>query len=136
MLPDCVGQIARLVLIIENPSLVLPMIPHLSERENAVERINSICMRLFDLWCEHRSMTPLTYLLHCWPLMDSQPASIRRLRETLSELRKTYLETISAEAMQELFELADCADDILFQATVQERGSRANDRQAVRVVSV
>jgi hypothetical protein len=135
VLPDCVEQATSLVSVMENLSRVPPMIPHLSERENAVERINSVCMRLFDLWCEHRSVTPLTYLLHCWPLMDSQPASIRRLRETLSELRKTHLETISAEAMQELFELADCADEILFQASVPERGARAIDRQSVRAVS-
>ena len=111
------------------------MIPHLSERENAVERINTICMRLFDLWCEHRSVTPLTYLLHCWPLMDSEPASIRRLRETLSELRKTHLDAISAGATHELFELADCADEILFQASAPERGSWMIDRQSLRAVS-
>jgi hypothetical protein len=97
------------------------MIPYLSERENAVEQINSICMRLFDTWCEHRSVTPLVYLLHCWPLMDSEPASIRRLGETLWELRKTHTETIGAVPARALFELADWVDEILVHASVPER---------------
>jgi len=101
------------------------MVPYLSERENAVVHINSICTRLFDTWCEQRRTTPLAYLLHCWPLMDSQPASIRRLGNTLSELRRTHLETLDAEAVRALFELADCAEDILQQTAMPERRMRA-----------
>jgi hypothetical protein len=93
------------------------MIPYLSERENAVEHINTICMHLFDSWCEHRSVTPLVYLLHCWPLMDSHPTTIRRLGDTLSELRKTHLEALDAETVQDLFELADCVDEVLLRAS-------------------
>ena len=94
------------------------MIPRLSERENAVEQINAICMRLFDIWCQRRSTTALTYLLHCWPLMDSRPATIRRLDKTLSELRKTHLEAIDAEAERALLELTDRTDEILSGAAV------------------
>jgi hypothetical protein len=86
------------------------MTPYLFERENAVKRIDSICTHLFHIWCERRSMTSLSYLLHCWPLMDSTPASIRRLGETLSEFRKTHLETIGAEETQALLEIADWTD--------------------------
>ena len=53
------------------------MIPYLSQRENEVEHINSICFRLFDIWCERRCITPLGYLMHCWPLVDSGPKAIR-----------------------------------------------------------
>jgi hypothetical protein len=106
------------------------MIPYLSERENAVEHINTICMRLFHSWCEYRSVTPLVYLLHCWPLMDSHPTTIRRLGDTLSELRKTHLETLDAEAVQVLFELADCVDEILSRASVPDRDGRSPSRQA------
>jgi hypothetical protein len=101
------------------------MIPSLSERENAVEHINSICMRLFDIWCEHRSVIPLVCLMHCWPLTDSHPTSIRRLGDTLSALRKTHFEAIGTEAMQALCELADCVDAILSRAAAPQRGSRA-----------
>lgn len=101
------------------------MVPYLSERENAVEHINSICMCLFDTWCEQRRAQPLGYLLHCWPLMDSQPASIRRLRDTLSELRKMHVETISPEEVRALIELADRADEILLPASMPEHQLRA-----------
>jgi hypothetical protein len=59
------------------------MIPYLSERENAVEHIHTICLRLFDSWCENRNVIPLAYLMHCWPLINSGPISIRRLADTM-----------------------------------------------------
>ena len=111
------------------------MIPRLSERENAVERINAICLRLFDIWCQRRSVTALTYLLHCWPLMDSRPATIRRLHKTLSELRRTHLETIDVEAEQALFELAVWTDEILLETTLPERSLRAANRELVHAIS-
>jgi hypothetical protein len=108
------------------------MIPYLSERENAVEHINTICMHLFDSWCEHRSVTPLVYLLHCWPLMDSHPTTIRRLGDTLSELRKTHLETLDAETVQDLFELADCVDEVLLRASAPDRDGRSANGPACK----
>jgi hypothetical protein len=97
------------------------MIPYLSERENAVEQINSICMRLFDTWCEHRSVTSLAYLLHCWPLTDSEPSSIRRLGETLWELRKTHDESLGGDVVRILLDLADWVDEILLHASAPKR---------------
>jgi hypothetical protein len=114
---------------------MLAMSPRLSERENAVEQINAICLRLFDIWCKSRSMTALTYLLHCWPLMDGRSATIRRLDKTLSELRKTKLETIDAEAAQALSELADWTGEILFEAPLSERDSRAANGHCMQSVS-
>lgn len=96
------------------------MFPYLSERENAVEQINSICMHLFDTWCEQRNVTSLAYLLHCWPLTDSEPASIRRLGETLWELRKTHGERLGGEAVQALLNVADLVDEVLLHATVPD----------------
>ena len=97
------------------------MIPYLSERENEVEYINSMCLRLFDSWCESRSVTPLGYLLHCWPLVDSGPKAIRRLGETLRELRKSHADALDRDTSQVLRELADCVDEILVYGTVPER---------------
>ena len=115
--------------------MVSAMISRQSGRENAVEQINAICLRLFDIWCQRRSMTALTYLLHCWPLMDSRPATIRRLEKTLSELRRTHLEAIDAEAEQALFKLADWTDEILLEAPLPERGLRAANRELAHAVS-
>jgi hypothetical protein len=92
------------------------MIPYLSQRENEVEHINSICFRLFDIWCERRCITPLGYLLHCWPLVDSGPKAIRRVGETLRELRKSHHTELDGDVAAMLRELADCVDDLLLRA--------------------
>jgi hypothetical protein len=89
------------------------MVPYLSERENAVEHISSICLRLFDTWCASKSVTPLIYLLRCWPLGNSDPISIRRLGATLRELRKRHPEALDGDALRVLHELADCVDELL-----------------------
>jgi hypothetical protein len=89
------------------------MVPYLSERENEVEHISSICLRLFDTWCERKSVTPLVYLLRCWPLENSDPKSIRRLGETLRELRKRHPKALDGEVLRVLHELADCVDELL-----------------------
>ncbi|MGF6532417.1 hypothetical protein P3T20_003213 [Paraburkholderia sp. GAS206C] len=134
-LPDCAGRAHRLVSVIENQSVVATMISRLSERENAIEHINAICLRLFDIWCQRRSTTALTYLLHCWPLMDSRPATVRRLHKTLSELRRTHLETIDAETEQALFELADWTDEILQDAPLPDRSLPLANRELVHAIS-
>lgn len=84
-----------------------------SEREQALEHINGICLRLFDSWCESRSVTPLVYLMHCWPLLDSDSASIKRLVETLSELKKFHPETLDQGLAPALAELVDQANEVL-----------------------
>ncbi|TKC92310.1 hypothetical protein FAZ69_01070 [Trinickia terrae] len=90
------------------------MIVHLHEREEAVEQINSICLRLFDLWCEKRCVTPLAYLMHCWPLLDTGGASIRRLVDTMDELCKFHPdEVLEHDLWLPLHELAARADDLL-----------------------
>jgi hypothetical protein len=89
------------------------MVPYLSERENAVEHINAMCMHLFDLWCESRSVVPLAYLLKGWPLTNSDPEAIRRLGNTLRDLRRHHLHDANGASFQELCELSDCVEDLL-----------------------
>ncbi len=89
------------------------MVPYLSERENAVEHINAMCMHLFDLWCESRSVVPLTYLLKGWPLTNSDPEAIRRLGNALRDLRRHHLLDANGASFQELCELSDCVEDLL-----------------------
>lgn len=93
------------------------MISYLSQRENDVEQINSICLRLFDNWCETRSVTPLAYLMHCWPMCDSGPASLRRLGETMHELRRHHADQLDASGFQTLCQMADLIDDLVGRAT-------------------
>lgn len=89
------------------------MIGYLSERENIVEQVNSICTRLFDTWCETRSLTPLTYLMHCWPMIDSTPNAIRRLGETMRDLRRYHVDQLDEYGFQSLCEMADLIDELI-----------------------
>jgi hypothetical protein len=89
------------------------MIPYLSERENAIEQVNVICMRLFDRWCEIRSVTPLAYLMHCWPMIDVTPIGLRRVGETMRDLRRYYSNQLDEECFLALCEIADLIDDLV-----------------------
>ncbi|MEX3969912.1 hypothetical protein [Paraburkholderia caribensis] len=89
------------------------MIVYLSERENLVEQVNSLCQRLFDAWCETRSVTALAYLMHCWPLSDSTPVVLRRLGETLRELRRNHADRLDGADFQALCDMADLIDKLV-----------------------
>ncbi|KAA1009706.1 hypothetical protein FVF58_20620 [Paraburkholderia panacisoli] len=88
------------------------MIAYLSERENIVEQVNSICLRLFDAWCELRSVTPLAYLMHCWPMIDSTPQAVRRIGETMRDLRRYHADQLDDNDFQVLCEMADLLDEL------------------------
>ncbi|MGF6472335.1 hypothetical protein [Paraburkholderia youngii] len=88
------------------------MMGYLSERENVVSQIDAICLRLFDAWCETRSLTALAYLMHCWPLSDSSPSALRRLGETLRDLRRNHANRIDDCDFRALCEVADLIDEL------------------------
>lgn len=92
---------------------------YLSERENVVEQVDSICMRLFDTWCEARCIRSLAYLMHCWPLIDSTPNALRRLGETLRELRRNHADQIDEGDFRALCEVADLIDELTEPRTVR-----------------
>ncbi|PRX28171.1 hypothetical protein B0G75_112114 [Paraburkholderia sp. BL18I3N2] len=94
------------------------MVPYLSERENSIEHVNAMCLRLFDRWCESRSVVPLTYLLRGWPMMDGDPETLRRLGTALRELRRQHLHDSNDAAFQEVCELSDCVEDLLALASL------------------
>ncbi|RKE40077.1 hypothetical protein B0G76_6538 [Paraburkholderia sp. BL23I1N1] len=89
------------------------MFPYLSERENSIEHINAMCLHLFDLWCESRSVAPLAQLLKAWPLTNSDPEALRRLANALRELRRHHLYDTKGASFQELCEVSDCVEDLL-----------------------
>ncbi|MGF6659531.1 hypothetical protein QF000_001175 [Paraburkholderia atlantica] len=95
------------------------MMGYLSERENVVEQIDSICLRLFDSWCEARCVRSLAYLMHCWPMIDSTPAALRRLGETMRELRRNHAEQINEYEFRALCEVADLIDELTEPRTVR-----------------
>ncbi|MBB5496692.1 hypothetical protein [Paraburkholderia sp. MM5384-R2] len=95
------------------------MIGYLSERENVIEQIDVICLRLFDTWCETRSVTSLAYLMHCWPLIDGTTNALRRLGETMRELRRNHAEQIDEYDFRALCEVADLIDELTLPRTVR-----------------
>jgi hypothetical protein len=89
------------------------MIPYLSERENSIEHVNAMCLHLFDIWCESRSVVPLAYLLKGWPLTNSDPEALRRLGNALRDLRRQHLHDAKSHWFQDLCEVSDCVEDLL-----------------------
>ncbi|MPW18778.1 MULTISPECIES: hypothetical protein [Paraburkholderia] len=89
------------------------MMAYLSERENVVEQVDSLCLRLFDTWCETRSVTPLAYLLHCWPMTDSTPAALRRVGESMRDLRRRHADQLDAYGFHAQCEMADLIDELV-----------------------
>jgi hypothetical protein len=88
-------------------------ITYLSEPENVVEEINLFCMRLFDTWCESRNVMALAYLMHCWPMTESTPQALRRLGETMRDLRRYHADQIEEPSLQTLCEMVDVIDEII-----------------------
>ena len=91
------------------------MIAYLSERENVVEQVNSLCLQLFDAWCETRSVTALAYLMHCWPLIDSTPMALRRLGETMGDLRRYHADQLDDDGFATLCDMGDLIDELVGQ---------------------
>ncbi|SIT37342.1 conserved hypothetical protein [Paraburkholderia ribeironis] len=94
------------------------MVPHLSGRENEIEHINVMCLQLFDRWCEARSVVPLRHLLRGWPLMNSDPESLRRLGTALRDLRREHLHDSNDASFQKVCELSDCVEELLAPASL------------------
>ncbi|MGF6606227.1 hypothetical protein OKW45_001127 [Paraburkholderia sp. WSM4175] len=115
--PDLLTATRKLVAYDECTSIVLylsvAMVPHLSQREDSIEHINAMCLHLFNLWCETRSVVPLTYLLRAWPLMNSDPETLRRLGTALRDLRRQHLHDSNDASFQESCELSDCVEELL-----------------------
>jgi hypothetical protein len=72
------------------------MTNYILPREQTVERIDKLCGRLFELWCEERKLVPLAYLLHCWPLTGHDAAAIKRLADAMSDLSRFQPGKLSA----------------------------------------
>lgn len=85
-----------------DPFIECVMVPFLSEREDAIEDIHSICRRLFDTWCDTKNVTALSYLMRCWPLLNSDPASLRKLNEQPRQMRRQHRDAVDRETLQML----------------------------------
>jgi hypothetical protein len=86
---------------------------YMLELETRVEQVNAICMRLFDTWCESRDVTSLAYLMHCWPMIDATPNALRRLGDTMRDLRRYHGEQLNKWTFQALCDMADLIDELI-----------------------
>lgn len=69
---------------------------HILPLEQTVERIDTLCGQLFELWCEERKLVPLAYLLHCWPLTGHDAVAIKRLADAMTDLARFQPGKLSA----------------------------------------
>ncbi|CAG9274846.1 hypothetical protein [Paraburkholderia unamae] len=60
------------------------------------EELNALCTQLFDSFCEHRSVLPLAYLMHAWPLVEGSEHGLRTLRQSLLDLDRWHAAEIDA----------------------------------------
>lgn len=101
------------------------MISEWGDCKAGVQDVNTICMRLFDTWCESRNLTPLAYLMHCWPLPDSRTGTIRRLQESMKDLRRNHADKLDLYALSALGELARSLDELIDRAEMSATHSFA-----------
>ncbi|WP_233858920.1 hypothetical protein [Paraburkholderia sp. HD33-4] len=94
------------------------MIADFLDKRRRLQEVDRICQRLFETWCEARSLTPLTYLLFCWPLRDSHPVAIRHLQQTLKELRRAHAEGFDAGTFRALDLLVERLDELIDRAEI------------------
>jgi hypothetical protein len=85
----------------------------MQDRRMHLEEADTLCLRLFDNWCETRALTPLAYLMHCWPLLDRGIDRLLRLQETLQELRAFHGDQLDSEALAMLDALFRCLDALI-----------------------
>ncbi|WP_027797404.1 hypothetical protein [Paraburkholderia acidipaludis] len=80
----------------------------LLDRKERVDEVETLCLRLFDAWCESRSLMPLTYLMHGWPMPHCCAGAMRHLYETITDLRHYHADWLDAHTSATLGELCEC----------------------------
>jgi len=84
-----------------------------ADHQDAVELVDDACQRLFDMWCESRSVIPLGYLLHCWPLPDKRRASVQRLADGMRELSRADPDALGGRIWPVICDLVLHIDELL-----------------------
>lgn len=82
------------------------------QREQTLHRLDSLCLALFNSWCEQRKLLPLAYLLHCWPLVDDSTATLRRLAAGMADLARYHADILGGEACAQIRELVEGVHDV------------------------
>ncbi|MFP6561835.1 hypothetical protein WJ542_26540 [Paraburkholderia sp. B3] len=92
------------------------------DRKERVDEVETLCLRLFDAWCESRSLVPLTYLMHCWPMPHRCAGAMRRLYETVTDLRRYHSDWLDMQTSATLGELCECLGRLVDDASAISPG--------------
>jgi hypothetical protein len=66
----------------------------------AGDELTEKCLALFDTLCERRSVLPLVYLMHAWPMTDRSNRAQSMLFETLRDLKKWHSDSLTQDERQ------------------------------------
>lgn len=83
----------------------------MSDKTNEIEHL---CLQLFDRWCKQRSVIPLAYLMHAWPVCVSDTWARVRLLSTLRELRQFHscsLQPDDHQAIERFVMIHECIEN-------------------------
>ncbi|WP_207005673.1 hypothetical protein [Trinickia mobilis] len=61
------------------------------------EEMEQLCLRLFDGWCERRSVIPLAYLMHAWPILTTSRLAGIRLQSALQDLQQFHSSSLTQD---------------------------------------
>jgi hypothetical protein len=81
---------------------------------DSLEDMDSLCSLLFDSWCERRSVLPLVYLMHAWPILKTGPRARTHLLNTLHELRQFHPGLLSEgerQIIEQLFAIDNLSEN-------------------------
>ncbi|HEY1999058.1 hypothetical protein [Paraburkholderia sp.] len=59
--------------------------------------VSRLCLFLFDSWCERRSIVPLAYLMHAWPVLIMDQSGVGRLVSVLRELQAFHPDALTQD---------------------------------------
>ncbi|ANB75627.1 hypothetical protein [Paraburkholderia phytofirmans] len=83
------------------------------EVSDVAAEIENLCGTLFDRWCEKRSVVPLAYLMHSWPLAAPTPLRIMRLSCVLRDLMNAYCESLDVDDRQLIHTVVAIANRVI-----------------------
>lgn len=84
----------------------------IDEPPHVATEIDSVCMILFDRWCEKRSVVPLAYLMYTWPIVSPTLPLIERLSSTLRDLVNYHFDTLDVEDHQMISNVIRMAEHV------------------------
>jgi len=83
------------------------------EVSEVAAEIENLCGTLFDRLCEKRSVVPLAYLMHSWPLATPTPPRIRRLSSVLRDLMNSHCEALDVDDRQLILTVVTMANQLI-----------------------